>query len=61
MPFEPAWVLWVLLGACKIHGGVEMGNEVGRRFFNCSHTIVGDAWCYQIVMWVWGNGVLVIV
>jgi hypothetical protein len=53
--------LWVLLGACKIHGGVEMGNEVGRRFFNCSHTIVGDAWCYQIVMRVWGNGVLVIV
>jgi len=31
MPFEPAWVLWVLLGACKIYGAVEMGNEVGRR------------------------------
>ncbi|KAB5527639.1 hypothetical protein DKX38_021486 [Salix brachista] len=30
MPFEPAWVLWVLLGACNIHGAVEMGNELGR-------------------------------
>ena len=31
MPFEPAWVLRVLLGACNIHGAVEVGNELGRR------------------------------
>ncbi|OMO76883.1 hypothetical protein CCACVL1_15342 [Corchorus capsularis] len=32
MPFEPdASVLGALLGACKIHGAIELGNEVGRR------------------------------
>ncbi|KAL5794120.1 hypothetical protein ACOSP7_002714 [Xanthoceras sorbifolium] len=32
MPFEPdASVLGALLGACKIHGAVELGHEVGRR------------------------------
>ncbi|KAJ4730064.1 putative Pentatricopeptide repeat-containing protein [Melia azedarach] len=32
MPFEPdASVLGALLGACKIHGAVEIGNEVGGR------------------------------
>ena len=32
MPFEPdATVLGALLGACKVHGAIELGNEVGRR------------------------------
>ncbi|XP_057954597.1 putative pentatricopeptide repeat-containing protein At1g10330 [Malania oleifera] len=32
MPFEPdASVLGALLGACKVHGAVELGNELGRR------------------------------
>ncbi|KAG8496245.1 hypothetical protein CXB51_009217 [Gossypium anomalum] len=32
MPFQPdASVLGALLGACKIHGAIELGNEVGRR------------------------------
>ncbi|XP_039020043.1 putative pentatricopeptide repeat-containing protein At1g10330 [Hibiscus syriacus] len=32
MPFQPeASVLGALLGACKIHGAFELGNEVGRR------------------------------
>ncbi|KAI9177044.1 hypothetical protein LWI28_010364 [Acer negundo] len=32
MPFEPdASVLGALLGACKIHGAVELGHEVGKR------------------------------
>ncbi|KAF8409588.1 hypothetical protein HHK36_005666 [Tetracentron sinense] len=32
MPFEPdATVLGALLGACKVHGAVELGNYVGRR------------------------------
>ncbi|KAE8714889.1 putative pentatricopeptide repeat-containing protein [Hibiscus syriacus] len=32
MPFQPdALVLGALLGACKIHGAFELGNEVGRR------------------------------
>ncbi|KAJ4847969.1 hypothetical protein Tsubulata_041213 [Turnera subulata] len=32
MPFEPdASVLGAFLGACKIHGDIELGNEVGER------------------------------
>ncbi|XP_008455452.1 putative pentatricopeptide repeat-containing protein At1g10330 [Cucumis melo] len=32
MPFDPdASVLGALLSACKIHGAIELGNEVGRR------------------------------
>ncbi|KAI3424605.1 uncharacterized protein J3R85_010484, partial [Psidium guajava] len=32
MPFEPdASVLGALLGACKIHGAIDLGNDVGRR------------------------------
>lgn len=32
MPFEPdGSVLGALLGACKIHGAIELGNEVGKR------------------------------
>ncbi|KAK8293373.1 hypothetical protein V6Z12_D06G184700 [Gossypium hirsutum] len=32
MPFQPdASVLGALLGACKIHGAIELGNEVERR------------------------------
>ncbi|KAI6693977.1 hypothetical protein NL676_021687 [Syzygium grande] len=32
MPFEPdASVLGALLGACKIHGTIDLGNDVGRR------------------------------
>ncbi|XVF26124.1 hypothetical protein REPUB_Repub13aG0273000 [Reevesia pubescens] len=32
VPFQPdASVLGALLGACKIHGAIELGNEVGRR------------------------------
>lgn len=32
MPLEPDdTVLGALLGACKLHGAVELGNEVGRR------------------------------
>lgn len=32
MPFQPdASVLGALLGACKIHGAIELGNKVGRR------------------------------
>lgn len=32
MPFEPdATVLGALLGACKLHGAVELGNEVAKR------------------------------
>ncbi|KAM7498324.1 hypothetical protein LguiA_022738 [Lonicera macranthoides] len=32
MPFEAdASVLGALLGACKVHGAIEMGNEVARR------------------------------
>ncbi|XP_059661093.1 putative pentatricopeptide repeat-containing protein At1g10330 [Cornus florida] len=32
MPFEPdASVLGALLGACKVHGAIELANEVGRR------------------------------
>lgn len=32
MPFEPdASVLGALLGACKIHGAIVLGNEVGSR------------------------------
>ncbi|RAL37456.1 unnamed protein product [Cuscuta campestris] len=35
MPFEAdASVLGALLGACRVHGEVELGNEVGRRLFN---------------------------
>ncbi|KAG6750077.1 hypothetical protein POTOM_047155 [Populus tomentosa] len=40
---------------------LRWGMKWGGGYFNCSHTIVGDAWCYQIVMRVWGNGVLVII
>ncbi|XP_007026204.2 PREDICTED: putative pentatricopeptide repeat-containing protein At1g10330 [Theobroma cacao] len=32
MPFQPdASVLGALLNACKIHGAIELGNEVGRK------------------------------
>ena len=32
MPFEPdASVLGALLGACKLHGDIELGNEVAKR------------------------------
>ncbi|GMG98689.1 hypothetical protein Nepgr_000529 [Nepenthes gracilis] len=32
MPFEPDdTVLGALMGACKVHGATELGNEVGRR------------------------------
>lgn len=32
MPFEPdASVFGALLGACKLHGDVDLGNEVGKR------------------------------
>ncbi|KAG8490630.1 hypothetical protein CXB51_013831 [Gossypium anomalum] len=32
MPFQPdASVLGALIGACKIHGAIELGNEMGRR------------------------------
>ncbi|CAH9100471.1 unnamed protein product [Cuscuta europaea] len=35
MPFEAdASVLGALLGACKVHGQVEMGNEVGKLLLN---------------------------
>ncbi|GAB2210126.1 hypothetical protein Droror1_Dr00015384 [Drosera rotundifolia] len=41
MPFEPDdTVLGALLGACKVHGVIELGNEVGRRLLEVdpSHT-----------------------
>jgi hypothetical protein len=32
MPFEPdASVFGALLGACKIHGAIDLGNEVGSK------------------------------
>ncbi|KAL8103029.1 putative pentatricopeptide repeat-containing protein At1g10330 [Apium graveolens] len=32
MPFEPdASVLGALMGACKVHGAIELGNEVAKR------------------------------
>ncbi|KAL7617190.1 hypothetical protein Lser_V15G04120 [Lactuca serriola] len=32
MPFEPdAYVLGALLGACKLHGDIDLGNEVAKR------------------------------
>ncbi|KAF7822961.1 putative pentatricopeptide repeat-containing protein [Senna tora] len=32
MPFQPdASVLGALLGACRIHGAIELGEEIGRR------------------------------
>ncbi|CAK7354318.1 unnamed protein product [Dovyalis caffra] len=46
MPFEPdASVLGALLGACKIHGAIDLGNEVGSRLLelqpqHCSQYVV---------------------
>lgn len=32
MPFEPdASVLGALMGACKVHGAIELGNEIAKR------------------------------
>lgn len=45
IPFQPdASVLGALLGACKIHGAFELGNEVGRRLLelqtpHCGHYV----------------------
>ncbi|OWM75384.1 putative pentatricopeptide repeat-containing protein At1g10330 [Punica granatum] len=38
MPFEPdASVLGALLGACKIHGAIDLGNRVGRKLLEIQH------------------------
>ncbi|KAJ8899430.1 hypothetical protein K2173_018404 [Erythroxylum novogranatense] len=35
MPFDPDASVWgALLGACKIQGAIELGNEVGFKLFN---------------------------
>ncbi|KAL8130507.1 hypothetical protein V2J09_019662 [Rumex salicifolius] len=35
MPFTPdETVLGALLGACKVHGAIELGNEVGKRLLD---------------------------
>ena len=59
MPFDPnATVLGPLLGACKVHGAIELGNEVGRRLLelqphHCGRYVtlsniyaVGEVWSH---------------
>lgn len=42
MPFEPDdTVLGALLGACKLHGALELGDEVGRRLLELQNRQCG--------------------
>jgi len=43
MPIKPNTVIWrTLLGACSLHGNVELGEEVQRRIFELDRDHVGD-------------------
>ncbi|KAG2324214.1 hypothetical protein Bca52824_006942 [Brassica carinata] len=43
MPVKPNAVIWrTLLGACSLHGNVELGEEVQRRIFELDRDHVGD-------------------
>lgn len=43
MPMKPNAVIWrTLLGACSLHGNVELGEEVQRRIFELDSDNVGD-------------------
>lgn len=43
MPVKPNTVIWrTLLGACSLHGNVELGEEVQRRIFELDRHHVGD-------------------
>ncbi|KAK2988657.1 hypothetical protein RJ640_026084 [Escallonia rubra] len=49
MPFEPdGSVLRALLGACKVHGAIELGNKVARRLLHLQ-----PRHCGQYVL-LWG-------
>ncbi|KAG7590102.1 Pentatricopeptide repeat [Arabidopsis suecica] len=43
MPIKPNAVIWrTLLGACSLHGNVELGEEIQRRIFELDRDHVGD-------------------
>ncbi|KAF5746089.1 hypothetical protein HS088_TW06G00254 [Tripterygium wilfordii] len=43
LPFEPDASVWgALLGACKIHGAVALGNDVGTRVLELQHLQCGQ-------------------
>lgn len=47
MPMKPDDVIWkALLGACKIHGNVEMGERVGKRLVEL---VPHDSGCYVLL------------
>lgn len=48
MPFEPdASVLGALMGACKMPGTIELGNEVAKRII-CNHNIADYMYFCQL-------------
>lgn len=43
MPIKPNAVIWrTLLGACSLHGNVDLGEEVQKRIFELERDHVGD-------------------
>ncbi len=64
MVMEMAWKLHVaqwmgLLGACRIHGNVEMAKRIAKRISKWSLKMLLVTWCYQTSMLLLVTGIFV--
>jgi hypothetical protein len=60
MPCEPnATVCMALLGACRIHGNLEMGECIARRVLDWDQEILQAMCCYRISTLLLATGISV--
>jgi hypothetical protein len=60
MPCEPNATVWMaLLGACRIHGNLEMENALQEEYLNRTQEILQAVCCYRISMLLLATGISV--